>query len=479
MLSRSLVATVFALNLNGCTSFCSGAGCDDGFPSTIAVVHLGGSDDDGAIINPVDGYNSFSGLPSDGNGWSATLPLDSYSGEGLIFGIPDQSRVVMVDLIPADDSVGAISLQDSLLNTLQSSVSGSDFGASVSYVPDMNGDGIPEFSVGAPSETGGGTNSEAGAAYLFMGPMFEDDTEGSSQIPKVRVISEAAYDHLGEVIKGCEDVDGDGLGDLLIASPRASLDGRLAGEVGLLSSQQLDTTAAEIQAGSLSANWTGVSGGDSLGASLSCRSGTVAIGAPYSSNVDTSNSGAVYLLNKHNMESGPINETAWITLTGQTDDQYFGSSLAMGDINGDGHIEIAVGSPGYDEGRGLVSVYSIKNLELGETDSIWELEGSLAGDRFGSHVEIADRNGDGLGDLWVGAPRANPSALNLSFYSGVLYLFYGDDKQDNPRPVSTLSEDADLTWHEAVGYRKLGANFVVGEINGDETADLVVLLGAP
>ena len=476
---RFIVAAVFALSLNGCTSFCSGAGCDEGFSSTIAVIHLGGLNNNEAIINPVDGYNSFTGLESDGNGWSAALPAWPDAADGLIFGVPDESRVVMVEHIRADDSAGTTTLQDSVFRTLQSSVSGSDFGASVSYIPDMNGDGIPEFAVGAPSETGGGTNSEAGAAYLFIGPISTDDAEQSSEIPKIRVISEEAFDHLGEVIEGCDDVDGDGLGDLLIASPRASLEGRLAGEVGLLSSQQLDTTAAEIQAGALSATWTGASGGDSLGTSMSCDSGVVVLGAPYANSGGTSNTGSVYLLRGSNLASGAIDESAWVTLTGQTDEQYFGSSLATGDIDGDGQLEIAVGSPGYDRGRGLVSIYSITNIEQGDTDPVWEIEGAVAGDRFGSHIEIADRNGDSMGDLWVGAPRANPSGLNLSFYSGVLYLFHGTTEIGDVEIYRGYSDDADVTWHEAVGYRKLGSNFVVGEISGDDRADLVVLLGTP
>ena len=479
MQNRSVVTTVIALFLNGCTSFCSGAGCDEGFSSTIAVIHLGGSNNDEAIINPVDGYNSFTGLESDGNGWSAALPIGPYSGDGLLFGIPNESRVVMIEHNRTEDSTGTSTLQESVTRTLQSSVAGSDFGAAVTYVPDMNGDGIPEFAVGAPSETGGGTNSEAGAAYLSTGPLFSDNAEQSSEIPKVRVISEEAYDHLGEALAGCDDVDGDGLGDLLIASPRATLEGRLAGEVGLLSSQQLATTAAEIQAGSLSVTWTGSNEGDSLGVSMSCDSGTIVLGAPYANSDGALNSGAVYLLRSTELTSGPIGEIAWVTLVGQTEEQYFGSSLATGDIDGDGQLEIAVGSPGYDNGRGLVSVFSIAEIEQGSTDPVWEIEGAVTGDRFGSHIEIADRDGDSKEDLWVGAPRANPSGLNLSFYSGVLYLFHGSTELGDSGLYRSYSDDADVTWHEAVGYRKLGSNFVVGEISGDEMADLVVLLGTP
>jgi len=474
-----VVATAMAISLNGCTSFCSGAGCDEGFPSTIAVIHLSGTENTDDIINPVDGYNSISGLESDGNGWAAALHFDESSVGGLILGIPAESRVVMVNHLREEGGGGTKTLQDSVINTLQSSVTGSDFGTSVTYIPDMNGDGLPELAIGAPSETGGGTNSEAGAAYLFMGPTFDDDSANSSEIPKVRVISEAAYDHLGEVVEGCEDLDGDGLGDLLIASPRASPEVRLSGKVGLLSSNQLETTAAEIQAGSLTSNWVGASGGDSLGSSLSCMSGTIAIGAPYANNATYSNAGAVYLLRSPNLDSGSVDDIAWVTLTGESDEQYFGSTLAMGDINGDGDIEIAVGSPGYRGGRGLVSVYSLADIELGDFSPTWEIEGSVAGDRFGSHIEIADRNGDNIKDLWVGAPRANPSGLNLSFYSGVLYLFYGYATVDGLETVYADADDADITWHEAVGYRKLGSNFIVGDMNGDEAADLVVLLGAP
>lgn len=88
---------------------------------------------------------------------------------------------------------------------------------------------------------------------------------------------------------------------------------------------------------------------------------------------------------------------------------------AAGDVNGDGIPDVVASAPGGDR----VFVY---HGVSGAT--ILELEASQAGEAFGQHVKgIGDIDGDGHGDLLVGAPAHDPAesladAGRLAVYSG-------------------------------------------------------------
>ena len=139
-----------------------------------------------------------------------------------------------------------------------------------------------------------------------------------------------------------------------------------------------------------------------------------------------------------------------LTLTGQDAAEAFGSSVnRAGDQNGDGYGDVLVGAPGNGQTSGKVYVYSGQDGAL-----LLTLEGEQAGDSFGSTVSGCKQASNAL--LSVGAPTAGPR------HTGKMYVYAGLTKT----PKFTIDSD------ETGG--RLGAMFqsVVGDVNQDKVPDI-------
>ena len=116
----------------------------------------------------------------------------------------------------------------------------------------------------------------------------------------------------------------------------------------------------------------------------------------------------------------------------------FGFSLAVGDVNDDGKADIAVGAPGEDVGdnnsQGRVYVFSSADGSLLFT---LDTPNPQAGVTFGRSLAMGDVNGDGKGDIVVGAPFAQ---VGDNYNQGRAYIFSGTDGSllltlDTPQPA--------------------------------------------
>ncbi len=373
---------------------------------------------------------------------------------------------------------------------------GDQLGSSVAC-GDINGDNLADIVMGAYSADNNGQDS--GSVYVVFG----SNTLSGTRILSTEADFDARFDGpvggatfslLGYAVS-LGNVNNDTRLDLVLGAPQYG-----SGEAFLIFGP--DTSfSTKVMTLSASANYDarfiGASDGDRFGSSIACgdvdqdNRADILIGAHKAGYNSRPSSGSVYLISGADTftpEARSMANSSYYAARfdgANIDDELsandeLGKSLAVGDVNEDGKVELLMGAHKAISGAG--SVYLVSGESTGErdlsesSDFIARFDGETptldADYRLGTAVAVRDLNSDNISDMLLGAAYADQ---NSRIDSGSVYTIFGTTEAF-PTQVMTLSASAyyDLRFDGAAAGDKLGYSLATGDINHDDHEDPIM-----
>lgn len=283
----------------------------------------------------------------------------------------------------------------SLLHTFNGSSPDDYLGNSVSGAGDVNGDGHADLLIGAWGESA--VLGFSGTAYLFSGA-------DGTLIRKYEGLIDHGY--FGHSVAGLGDVDGDGVPDQAIGEMGNDTFGYNTGAAYVFSG----ATGAMLQ------SWIGVAGNSRFGERMANLGDIDGDGRDdlVVSAMFQAPKGTAHVL------SASTGATLY-ALTGYDPTEVFADQVGPAqDVDGDGVPDIMVGSDRYYQSGGYTGMGRVFSGVNGE--EIRRFSPSSPDGRAGLGVcGLGDLNGDGLGEWAVGAPSENFNGMD----SGSVYILDG------------------------------------------------------
>lgn len=303
--------------------------------------------------------------------------------------------------------------------------------------PDFNGDGYADLVIGAPRKG----NFDTGIVHVVYGSHTGLNAgEGAAVDDQVwaRIAAEQD-DYYGAAI-AMGDFNNDGYDDLAVGIPGAEIDGQVsAGAVQV----RMGSAAGLLSQVEFLHEWNATN--------VSVPAGTAQANAE------------------------------------------FGASLAVGDFDGNGYADLAIGIPrahvngqiyagavrllyGYSFGLGTFGSELITQESNGYTFSSAEFD-----DRFGFALAAGDFDGDGVDDLAIGTPYEDNDGGFVN--AGAVQIFYGTaGENDLTSGLFALGSVSAQEWRSGLPHvygaheanDRFGWSLAVGDFDGDSYDDLAV-----
>jgi FG-GAP repeat len=373
--------------------------------------------------------------------------------------------------------------------------SGDHWGAAVANIGDLEGDGVTDLAVGAPGDDDNGDNR--GAAWiLFL------NSNGTVDMSTKTAENVSGFtggldngDQFGSAVAGIGDLNGDGFRDIAVGAPLDDDGGTDRGALWILFMNADGTVAGNAKISDKQGGFSGnLQDGEQFASAVTLLGDLdgdgnpdLAVGAPLAFDNDT-RKGAVWILFMNS--DGTVREGRKISEgdNGFHDslsvDDHFGSAVAgIGDLDGDGIPDLAVGADQADAGgsnRGAIWILFMKsNGTVRDQRRIASDDGGFQGklddeDHFGCAVAaVGDQNEDGVDDLAVGADMDDDGGTDR----GAVWVLFmkTDGKVKGEAKISNL--DGKFKENLDDGDEFGAALAGLGNLNGDKNDDIAV--GAP
>jgi hypothetical protein len=363
-------------------------------------------------------------------------------------------------------------------------------------VGDFDGDGEPDLAIGAPGFGGASVGSRIGAVYVLLAKngVLDRDLDLTDADAEVTIVGETDYTTGYALAAG--DVNGDGVDDLIAGAARAPgpSDEPVLGAVFVFFGRETwpanMTTTADADAVIWGEKSDGQFGarlavadfdGDGVADLFAAAPGFADVGAPAAGKAYGFLGGSIEGVIDLRLPA----TLADVEVVGEIGGQRLGVGLAVGDLDGDGLADLAMGAPGLtppapgskESFPGVA--YVVRGRELAEPLRInlasaapdvrvdWpDQTGNL-----GAALAMGDIDNDGFLDLVIGAPNLPAKAAKST--AGEVFVVHGQFNL----PATIDLAVADLTIHGAQADDRFGFALATGDFTGDCVADLLV--GAP